>query len=77
MQPGSERSSPITGMDWLRVFLGIRRDVLVNPSDTETADVWRASAGRVDVLRTLVEEGRSQLQPPITVNPFGRPHPIG
>jgi chitosanase len=69
-------ASGVDEMEWLRVFLGIRRDVLLNPADPETAEVWRASVGRVDALRKLIDEGQAQLRPPITISPFGRPHTI-
>jgi chitosanase len=71
--------TPGTGVDemrWLRAFLGIRRDVLLHPADPTTAEVWRASVGRVDALGRLIDQGQTQLQPPITINPFGRPQTI-
>ena len=73
---GGNPSTGVDEMEWLRTFLGIRREVLQNPNDPETAEVWRASVGRVDVLRTLIDEGRWQLDPPITIRPFGRSHTI-
>ena len=74
---GGTPGTGVDEMEWLRVFLGIRRDVLLNPSDPSTAEVWRASVGRADALRKLIDEGRAQLEPPITINPFGRPHTVG
>jgi chitosanase len=69
---GGTPASGVDELDWLRAFLTVRRDTLQNPTDPATAEVWRASVGRVDTLRSLLDEGKSSLQPPITIRPFGK-----
>lgn len=59
-----EGVSPET--DFLRRFLTVRRSVLMDPHNAETAEVWRRSATRVDALETLLQRNPS-LRPPVIV----------
>lgn len=51
---------------FLRAFLNVRRSVLSNPANAETADVWRQSVDRVEALSGLLENNPG-LEPPILV----------
>ena len=51
---------------FLRAFLNVRRNVLSNPANAETADVWRQSVDRVEALFGLLENNPG-LEPPILV----------
>lgn len=53
-------------VDFLGMFLRVRRDVLANPANSETADVWRQSVGRVDALSGLLANN-PRLEPPVFV----------
>jgi chitosanase len=62
--------TPATGVDeaaWLSAFLRIRREDLANARDPETRQVWARSAGRVDTLRTLADQGNWELHGPIVL----------
>ena len=51
---------------FLDTFLEVRRSVLMNPANTETATVWRASVTRVDALSNLLKSN-PELALPIMV----------
>jgi chitosanase len=51
---------------WLDEFLEVRRAHLLDPDDQATAEVWRKSVPRVDTLKTLLDEGRFDLETPLT-----------
>jgi chitosanase len=62
--------TPATGVDeapWLSAFLRLRRAVLAHAQDPESRDVWAKSVGRVDVFRTLADQGNWDLQGPIVL----------
>jgi chitosanase len=71
--------TPATGVpetEWLQSFLTVREEVLEDPANANTARVWRASVGRVHALQELLDEGNLDLEPPITINPFGTAHTL-
>lgn len=71
--------APKDGIDeklWLRAFMDTRRSILLAPSNGGTRDVWAQSAGRVDALRKIYDEGNFFLTGPIVVNPWGTSHII-
>jgi len=62
--------TPATGVDeakWLSAFLRLRRAVLAHAQNPESRDVWAKSVGRVDVFRTLADQGNWDLQGPIVL----------
>jgi chitosanase len=62
--------TPATGVDeaaWLSAFLRVRRADLAHASNPETRAVWAKSLGRVDVFRTLAEQGNWELHGPIVL----------
>lgn len=61
---GSPRDGEET--EFLHSFLKVRRQVLTNPANSETADVWRQSVGRVDALAGLLARNPG-LEPPVSV----------
>ncbi len=66
--------SPAEGINevvWAKAFLNIRRRVLLNPHNKKTQVVWAESVGRVDALMKLVNDGNTELQGPVTINPWG------
>jgi chitosanase len=69
---GGTPSSGIDEVAWLRAFLEVRRQTLQNPADPATAAAWRASVGRVDTLRKLLDQGNTKLLPPLTIKPFNK-----
>ena len=52
--------------EFLRAFLAIRKEVLLEPANRATREVWRASVSRVDALQHLVDSN-PDLVPPIEV----------
>ncbi len=69
----SERAQKAVGspkegreVEFLHAFLKMRRHVLAEPANRETADVWRQSVGRVDVLSDLLAHNPG-LEPPVLV----------
>jgi chitosanase len=66
--------SPAEGIDegdWLQAFMDIRRSVLLDPYDPDTAEEWAESVGRVDALIEIFQSGNVMLEPPIVINPWG------
>jgi chitosanase len=62
--------TPATGVDesaWLSAFLRVRRDDLAHAHNPETRAVWARSVGRVDVFRTLADQGNRDLHGPIVL----------
>src|SRR5262249_17902578 len=62
--------SPATGGDeaaWLSAFLRVRRPDLAPASTPETRAVWAKSVGRIDVFRTLADQGNWDLHGPIVL----------
>jgi chitosanase len=62
--------TPASGVDevaWLSAFLRIRRDDLAHARKSETRAVWARSVGRVDVFRTLADQGNTDLHGPIVL----------
>ncbi|WP_158412853.1 chitosanase [Hyphomicrobium nitrativorans] len=53
-------------VEFLNAFLKVRRRVLADPANSETADVWRQSVGRVDALSGLLAHNPG-LEPPVLV----------
>lgn len=51
---------------FLSAFLSVRRNVLSDPANTETAEVWRKSVDRVEALSGLLENNPG-LKPPVLV----------
>lgn len=50
----------------LKRFLAVRRAVLMDPHNLDTAEVWRRSVTRVDALETLLKRNPA-LRPPVIV----------
>jgi hypothetical protein len=50
---------------WLRSFLRVRRADLAHAHDPATRATWAEAVGRVDVFRTLAEQGNWDLHGPI------------
>lgn len=50
----------------LKWFLAVRRAVLMDPHNVDTAEVWRRSVTRVDALETLLKRNPA-LRPPVIV----------
>ncbi|MCI3205965.1 MULTISPECIES: chitosanase [Pandoraea] len=68
-------STPAAGADektWLLTFLEMRRDDLLAPANTSSAEEWRKSVGRADAMITLFQTGNFDLTQPITVSVFGK-----
>jgi chitosanase len=66
--------TPKEGVDekvWLDSFLTERQKTLTNPDDDKTRDVWRVSAGRCDVFRTIANRGNYDLQGVIVIDSGG------
>lgn len=62
--------TPATGVDesaWLSAFLRVRREDLAHARKPETRAVWAKSVGRVDVFRTLADQGNRDLHGPIVL----------
>jgi chitosanase len=55
-----------TEQDFIRTFLTIRKEILLNPNDSSTTAVWQQSAPRVDALLKLLDDN-PDLVPPVTV----------
>ena len=71
--------SPVDGIperDWLDVFLSTRRRHLEQPSNPATVSVWRASAGRVDTWRDLLNRDLVGLDEPFTAIAFGTAYQV-
>lgn len=66
----AEKGTPATGIDevdWLRAFLGVRRDDLSFAHDPETRDAWSESVGRLDVWSGILDSGNMNLAGPIDI----------
>jgi chitosanase len=61
---------------WLLTFLDVRRADLRNPHDKTSQQVWADSVDRVDALRDLLEAGKAQLNPPLTLQVDGEPYTL-
>lgn len=62
--------TPADGIDektWITQFLHLRRATLLSATDPSTRPGWARSAGRCDVLMSIVEAGNSGLDGPIRV----------
>lgn len=62
--------SPKTGIDekqWVYKFLDVRKTDLLYPVNKETQEAWAASAGRVDILKNIVDAGNWDLHGPIRI----------
>ncbi|MGE0056279.1 MAG: chitosanase [Hyphomicrobium sp.] len=55
-------------IEFLRAFLGIRREVLLHPTDEMTREGWRRSATRVDALEALLEQNPELIVPIHVIN---------
>ncbi len=53
---------------WLKTFLDLRRQDLLQPADKTTQAVWAISVGRVEILRKLLLENNLDLHGPIIIN---------
>jgi chitosanase len=56
---------------WLLAFLAVRRADLLHPHNRDRRVDWPESVGRVSALRRLLVDGHTQLDPPLTVDPWG------
>ncbi len=54
---------------FLDTFLEVRRSVLMNPANVETATVWRASVTRVDALSNLLKSNPALSLPILVESP--------
>jgi chitosanase len=70
-QAGGSPAEGIDEDDWLEAFMDIRRSVLLDPYDPDTAEEWAESVGRVDALIEIFQSGNVMLEPPIVINPWG------
>ena len=63
-------------LNWIIKFNQIRKTVLMNPTNSETKEVWQESVGRVDALLKLIEIDKNYKfdQPTIQINPYGTIH---
>ncbi len=62
--------TPATGVDeaaWLAAFLRVRRADLAHAANPQTRAVWARSVGRVDVWRSLADQGNWDLHGPIVL----------
>ena len=53
---------------FIRSFLKVRYDDLMNPANHQTADEWRESVGRVEALQKLVDQGKWDLASPLRLD---------
>ena len=53
--------------DLIRAFLAIRKEVLLDPSESDTRHVWRQSVSRVDALLNLLDTNPDPVAP-VTVS---------
>jgi len=69
---GGSPASGVNELVWLNTFLDTRKTDLLNATDIETRTAWAASAGRVDVLRAVLQSGNTDLHGPIqiTIEPY-------
>ena len=56
---------------WLDAFFDVRIDDLTNPANEATAEQWRESTDRVQCLRTIADNGNSNLDGPVTCTVYG------
>ena len=56
---------------WLDTFFDVRIDDLTNPANEATAEQWRESTDRVECLRTVADNGNSNLDGPVTCTVYG------
>ncbi|WP_445151311.1 chitosanase [Baekduia sp. Peel2402] len=56
---------------WLATFLRLRRADLKHPHNRDRRADWPESVGRVDAFMTLLRAGRTGLNPPLRVDPWG------
>lgn len=73
----ANKATGVSEEDYLKSFLAVRRNVLLNPQDPTTKDEWSQSVGRVDALSALMAASNFYLQAPFTINPFGDSFTIG
>jgi len=60
--------SPKTGIDekkWIQKFMQIRRQVLLNPYDSSSQEVWAESVSRIDGLMGIYSDNNFYLSPPV------------
>ncbi|MET7424511.1 chitosanase [Dactylosporangium sp. NPDC005555] len=56
---------------WLEAFLNVRRSMLADPAVPAHQQIWPYEVGRVDALAALLDGHHDQLEPPLTVAPYG------
>jgi len=63
--------SPATGVDettWFFTLLDVRRETLENAFDPETREAWAQSVYRVDIVRTIANQGNFAFDGPIVID---------
>lgn len=68
---GGTPNSGIDEKDWIKKFMEIRKNILLNPHDPATKDVWAESATRVDGLMEIYYLKNYYLSPPVFLNVDG------
>ncbi|HEY3780584.1 MAG TPA: chitosanase [Fimbriimonadaceae bacterium] len=69
-----EKGNPGSGVretEWLHTFLDVRRQDLLNPTNTKTQAAWADSVTRCDALNNIVYDRNMQLTAPINLSVFG------
>lgn len=68
---GGSPHNEIDEIYWLRNLLLIRKQTLLNASNSDTRQVWRESAPRADTLLAIIESGNVKLDRAFTVKTWG------
>jgi chitosanase len=71
---GGSPADGVAEQKWLADFLAVRTDDLNNPYNVATGESWAQSVGRVEALQSLLAADNDDLQPPLSINPYGTPH---
>ncbi len=56
---------------WLKVFLQVRKDALLNAADESTREEWRKSVGRAEAMLAIYTSGNLQLSGAVPLQVFG------
>lgn len=64
---GGSPAGGINEKTWLTTFLNIRKSILLNPSNSETQEVWSESVDRCDFYKSLVNSTDDDIILPLYV----------